>query len=46
MLRNIPPTNISSYGLSSLSVVIVIMWQCEIHRYADVIKFSRAVYTL
>jgi len=24
----------------------LLLWQCEIHRYADIIKFIRAVYTL
>ena len=23
----------------------LLLWQCEIHRCADIIKFSRAVYT-
>ena len=38
MLRNKRPTNISSYGLSSLSVIIVIIFQ---YLYRNV-KFSEA----
>ena len=35
MLRNIQPTNISSYGLSSLSVIIIIIIIITISEIAE-----------
>ena len=27
-------------------LLLLLLWQCDTHRYADIIKFSGAVYTL
>ena len=32
--------------ISGQKYYLLVLWQCEIHRFADIIKFSQAVYAL